>query len=103
MSRDERRQFENDVFYDAWSRGLNPDRAIECADDCYYDRRTPSECVNGYERQVHVRQEEQRIEREAEEMQQQEAIYHAMLERQAMEAAYEQACIEDAAEPKESP
>lgn len=48
---DERRQFESDVTYEAWSRGLNPDRAADCATDCYYDGRTPTECVDGYARQ----------------------------------------------------
>lgn len=44
-----RRDFEGDVFYEAWRRGLNPDRATDCAMDCYHDGRTPDQCINGYE------------------------------------------------------
>ena len=46
--RDERHKYEGDVFYEAWRRGLNPDNAVECAEDCYYDDRTPEQCVDGY-------------------------------------------------------
>lgn len=53
MSRsDERRKYENDVFYEAWARGLDPDRATECAEDCYYDGRSPEACVDGYASRV---------------------------------------------------
>ncbi len=95
MSRDDRRKFENDVFYDAWSRGLNPDRATECADDCYYDGRTASECVDGYARQVERQ-------RQARQEQENEAAYHEHLREQAMREAYEQACAEDAQIPPDA-
>lgn len=63
-----RREFENDVFYDAWRRGLNPDRATECAMDCYWEGRTPEQCVDGYEAQVRRQREQRRYEEEQEEM-----------------------------------
>lgn len=50
MRDDERRNYEADVFYAAWRRGLDPDRATECADDCYWNGRTPTECVDGFAR-----------------------------------------------------
>lgn len=74
---DERRQFESDVSYEAWSRGFNPDRAADCATDCYYDGRTPTECVDGYARQ-------QRHEREAREL--------AATEEEQMRADWERQC-----------
>lgn len=101
MSRDARREFEADVFYDAWSRGLNPDRATQCADDCYYDGRTASECVDGYARQVERQRQERQME-EDRQAQEYEAAYYAQLEQDAMQAAYEQACAEDASAPDAS-
>lgn len=93
MSREDPLKFEYDVFYEAWTRGLNPDRATECASDCYYAGRTASECVDGYERQVERQREAHRIEREQQEIieaQEYEAAYWAEMGRQeqaAMEAA----------------
>jgi len=60
--RDERREFEGDVFYEAWRRGLNPDRAVQCADDCYCDGRTPEQCVDGYARRVRAERERRELE-----------------------------------------
>ena len=74
-SRDERRKFEGDVFYEAWRRGLDPDRATQCADDCYYDGRSPESCVDGYQHKVE-RARQQRREQEAME----EAEYYAEME-----------------------
>ena len=48
-NRDEEiRKYEGDVYYDAWRRGLNPDRAVDCARDCYWDGCQPEECVDGF-------------------------------------------------------
>lgn len=55
--REERRQFENDVFYEAWRRGYDPDRASHCAADCYEEGRTADQCVDGYAREVRQRRE----------------------------------------------
>lgn len=60
---DERRKYEGDVFYEAWRRGLNPDRATDCATDCFYDGRSPEQCVDGYE----ARERRRRQRREQEE------------------------------------
>lgn len=65
--RDEIRKYENDVFYEAWSRGLNPDRAVECAEDCYWNGREPEQCVDGYQR--HLLQQRQQREYEVERQQ----------------------------------
>lgn len=43
--REERRRFEADVYYEAWRQGRDPDRYAECAEDCYYDGKSPKECV----------------------------------------------------------
>ena len=43
--REERRRFEADVYYEAWRQGRDPDRYSECAEDCYYDGKSPQECV----------------------------------------------------------
>lgn len=59
-----RREFENDVFYDAWRRGLNPDRATECAMDCYWEGRSPEQCVDGYEARVRAQREQRRYDEE---------------------------------------
>lgn len=59
-----RREFESEVFYEAWRRGLNPDRATDCAQDCYWDHRSPEECVDGYEARVRRQQEQRRYEEE---------------------------------------
>lgn len=50
--RDEERKFENDVYYEAWCRGLDPDRAVECASDCFWDGRSPEACVDGYQSRI---------------------------------------------------
>lgn len=60
---DKRRKFEEDVAYEAWARGLNPDRATECAEDCYYAGRTADECVDG----LQDRMDRQRMQRQQEE------------------------------------
>lgn len=57
--RDEQQEFKDDVIYEAWRRGLNPDRAVECADDCYWNDRTPEQCVDGYARKVKAARERQ--------------------------------------------
>lgn len=59
-----RRDFEGDVFYEAWRRGLNPDRATDCAMDCYHDGRTPDQCINGYEAHARRQREQRRQEQE---------------------------------------
>jgi hypothetical protein len=64
--REERRRFEGDVFYDAWRRGLDPDRAVECADDCREAGRTAEQCVDGLAQRVR----DQREARERDEMEQ---------------------------------
>lgn len=79
-------EFRGDVFYEAWRRGLNPDRAVDCASDCFYDGRSPSECVDGFERserrrrderELQHREEEEHYLREQEERRQQEAEWEA--------------------------
>lgn len=84
MTRDDdaRRKFEGDVFYEAWARGLNPDRAVECASDCYYDRRTPSECVDGFARQERRAREARELARQEEEylLAEQEREYYRQME-----------------------
>jgi len=77
---EERRQYSGDVFYEAWRRGIDPDRASECASDCYYDGKSASECVDGTARDI-------RREREARQAQQDEAEYYAQMEREAQEEA----------------
>ena len=51
----ERREYEGDVFYESWRRGLNPDRAVECAYDCYWDGKSVEQCVD--ETAIRVRSE----------------------------------------------
>lgn len=60
----ERREYEADVFYEAWRRGYNPDNAVACAYDCYYEGKAASECVQEYAERVEQRRE---IERNREE------------------------------------
>lgn len=72
------RKFEGDVFYEAWSRGINPDRAAECAYDCYRDGITPTECVDGTARM-------ERRERESRQLARDEAAYLEEQERQRYE------------------
>ena len=57
----DRSKYESEVFYEAWRRGVDPERATQCASDCYYDRRSPEECVDGTAREI-------RREREARQM-----------------------------------
>lgn len=59
-----RRDFESDVFFEAWRRGLNPDRATDCAQDCYWDGRSPEQCVDGYEARVRAQREQRQLEEE---------------------------------------
>lgn len=63
--REERRQFEGDVFYDAWRRGLDPDRAVECADDCREAGRTAEQCVDGLAQRVRDQREARQLEQAA--------------------------------------
>lgn len=74
--RDKRREYEGDVFYDAWRRGIDPDRAVQCASDCYYDGKSAEECVDGTAREIR-RERERRQERQWEEEQQERAYYEA--------------------------
>lgn len=57
MSYNERRKYESDVWYEAWRRGYDADRATKCAEDCYYAHRTPEECVEGYASRVRAERE----------------------------------------------
>lgn len=66
--RERQREYRSDVFYEAWRRGLDPDRAADCADDCYYDSKTPTECVDETARAIRAARER----RELEECEQQE-------------------------------
>ena len=76
---EERRKYDGDVVYEAWRRGLNSDRAADCADDCYYAGRSPEECVDGLARRERAarehRQEQER--QEADYLYQQEQEYYA--------------------------
>jgi len=76
---EERREYRADVFYEAWRRGIDPDRASECASDCYYDGRSASECVDGTAAQIR-REREARQEREYEEERQMAAEYERQRE-----------------------
>lgn len=87
-NKDERREFEGDVFVEAWRRGLNPDRASDCASDCYYEGRTPTQCVDGYEQQVRRQQARRQEERELEERQERE--YYEEMERRHWEEMQQQ-------------
>lgn len=90
--REERRQYEGDVFYDAWRRGLNPGRAVECAEDCYYAGRSPEQCVDGYAQRVRSERERRDAARQEEERQLYEAeqAHYAELDiREAEEAQQE--------------
>lgn len=56
-------RYRGDVFYEAWRRGIDPDRAADCARDCFYDGRSAEECVNGTANEIRreqKRREEQR-------------------------------------------
>lgn len=59
---DEKHKYEMDVFYEAWRRGLNPDNAVNCADDCYWNQRTPEQCVDGYQSRLRNRREQAEME-----------------------------------------
>ena len=72
---EERRQYSGDVFYEAWKRGIDPDRASECASDCYYDGKSASECVDGTEHKI-------RREREAREQRLSEEEYYEQMYRE---------------------
>lgn len=54
--RDERREYKADVFYEAWCRGYNPDKAVDCAYDCFDAGRSPKQCVDGYAQRVRDQQ-----------------------------------------------
>jgi len=86
--RDERNEYRADVYYEAWRRGYDPERAVECADDCRMNGRYPSECVDGYAAEV-------RRERNRREEAQEEEAY--MLEMQRIH--YEQQQQEEQQEP----
>lgn len=89
MSPDKTRsEYESEVFYEAWRRGIDPDRAVRCADDCYYDRRSAEECVDGTARQIRA-EREKRQQAEAEELalyEKQQRAYWEEQERLAAEA-----------------
>jgi hypothetical protein len=55
--RQEEREYQADVEYEAWRRGMNPDRASACASDCYYHGKTASECVDGTQREIRRQRE----------------------------------------------
>lgn len=57
--REREREFESEVFYEAWRSGLNPDRAAECAADCYWDGKTPQECVDDHARAMRRARDEE--------------------------------------------
>lgn len=87
--REERRQYEGDVYYDAWRRGLNPDRAVSCADDCYDRGRSAEQCVDGYAQEV--RQERARREEaqalEARQLYEMEQAYYEQQQAEAEQQA----------------
>jgi hypothetical protein len=59
--REREREFKADVFYEAWRAGINPDRAVACASDCYWDGKTPGECVDDHIRSMHRRRDPEDI------------------------------------------
>lgn len=61
-----RREYRADVFYEAWRSGIDPDRAADCANDCYYDGRTPEQCVAGTAREIRDERDARRAREEAE-------------------------------------
>jgi hypothetical protein len=67
MSYNDRRKFESDVFYEAWVRGYDAERAAQCADDCYWNHRTPEQCVDDYGARVRAEHERQELARMEEE------------------------------------
>jgi N-methylhydantoinase B/oxoprolinase/acetone carboxylase alpha subunit len=67
MSYNDRRKFESDVFYEAWVRGYDAERAAQCADDCYWNHRTPEQCVDDYGARVRAEHERQDLARMEEE------------------------------------
>ncbi len=56
--RKERKEYEGDVAYEAWRRGHNPDNFTECAVDCYYDGKSPKQCVDDTVRRIRYQQEQ---------------------------------------------
>jgi hypothetical protein len=45
--REERRQFEADVYYEVWRSGGNPDRIDpDRLSDCYYDHHDVNDCAS---------------------------------------------------------
>ena len=64
--RDEINKYEADVYYEAWRRNENPDRAVDCAQDCYWEGHSADECVDGYQRR-RARREKQEQEQWPEE------------------------------------
>ncbi len=78
--KEERREFEGDVAYEAYRRGYDPDRASRCAGDCYDEGRTAEECVNGYAREV--REARERREMEQHEEEQRERDYYEQREQE---------------------
>lgn len=65
---DKSRKYCDDVFYEAWRRGVDPDWAADCAEDCYYDGWSPEECVD----QMIARDRRKRERRREEELAQEE-------------------------------
>lgn len=79
---DKSRKYCDDVFYEAWRRGVDPDWAADCAEDCYYDGWSPEECVD----QMIARDRRKRERRREEELAQEE-LAQEEYERQRIDAA----------------
>lgn len=89
MSRDKRDEFFGDAVYEAWRSGRDSDRITrDCTDDCYYEGRSPEQCVQGFYGPIERRAREAR----ELEQQQEEEYYRAMEEqhRQSQQEAEEQ-------------
>lgn len=62
MNREERREYEGDVYYDVWCGGGEPDAIdFERVDECFYDGTPPEEAaaieIRAQERQVYAEPE----------------------------------------------
>lgn len=55
--REEERRYEADVYYEAWRSGMDPERAVSCALDCYDAGRTAEECVSHTRSRIYREQE----------------------------------------------
>jgi len=80
--REEERCYENDVFYDVWRSGGNPDAVdYDRARDAYYDGMRAEDHAAALMREESARRAERRAEQECME----EAEYYAMQESQYAE------------------